>query len=91
MKIFFIVFFMAIPAYSIGGPSVQPGISWIEQWDVLRIIVGSLFLIVGFFLVRTLTKFDKNQDLIFERLRETENELAELKGRCEATNCLRMQ
>jgi hypothetical protein len=70
LKILLVQFFVDVPVYCIGGPTLDSGDSWIAQWDVPRVMMGSLFLIIGFFLLRTLTKIDKNQDKLFEYDRE---------------------
>ena len=90
-KMLIIIFFVTIPLYCLGGPTLPlTGQSWVEQWDVLRVIISTLFFIVAFFLIRTLNKFDKNQDSLFDRMREAEAELAVIKDRCDkAISCIK--
>lgn len=45
----------------------------------LLIIVNILLVIVGWFAVKTLTRVDENQKLLFERMRTTELELTEVR------------
>lgn len=88
-KVLVVSAFVTIPIYSMGGPSDSVG-----QWDLPRIILGGLFAITAFFLIRTLNAFDKSITTIFSIIREDEKEktlmktdIATLKGRCEAIKC----
>lgn len=54
--------------------------TWVQHWDVISGLVGGLFIIVSFFMVRTLKKIDQNQTELFQRLHNLENDFHELKG-----------
>jgi len=83
-KILLILFFVSIPVYCTGESTAMSGDSWILQWDIPRVMIGSLFLIIAFFLIRTLNKIDSNQTNLFERLRTAEVEIAVVKDRCDS-------
>lgn len=83
-----IAFFVIASSMAVGSPQHgEETPSWLEHWDIVRVMISALFLITGWFLVRTLTKIDKNQDALFGRLREAEEKIAELKGRCDVLAC----
>ncbi len=54
--------------------------SWFEHVDLMTVIIGILFLIIGWFIVRTISKIDKNQTVLFERQTEFAKDLYTLKG-----------
>ncbi len=54
--------------------------SWFEHVDLMTIIIGALFLIIGWFIVRTISKIDKNQTILFERQTKFAEDLYTLKG-----------
>ena len=83
-KMLLVLFFVSIPVYCTGESTALPGDSWILQWDIPRVLIGSLFLIIAFFLIRTLNKIDSNQTNLFERLRTAEVEIAVVKDRCDS-------
>ena len=88
LKISFVAFFVTIPIYCVGSPNPPAGEpSWIEHWDLVRVMMAGMFGLVAFFLIRTLNSFDRNQTALFNRMREAETSLAELKGRCDALSC----
>ncbi len=51
-----------------------------EHFDVMQILVGALFAIVAWFVVRTISKVDRNQTLLFQRLSTLEGKFYELLG-----------
>lgn len=52
--------------------------------DVVGIAVTTLIALVGFLLARTLTKIDKNQDLLFTKLDVVKEKLDTLQGEHES-------
>ncbi|MBV5336779.1 MAG: hypothetical protein J0653_01910 [Deltaproteobacteria bacterium] len=46
----------------------------------MNVIVGTLFMTVIWFMIRTLQSIDKNQKEMFERLNTIEKDFYELKG-----------
>jgi len=40
----------------------------IEMDDFIKALIGGLFIIVGWFFIRTISKVDRNQTAIFEKL-----------------------
>ncbi len=88
MKILIILFFAVTPVVVLGAanPSqaviAYPTPSWIDHIDVVRALIGGLFAIIGFFVVRLLLKFDRNNSEIFRRLKEVESKHAWLEGYC---------
>lgn len=52
--------------------------------DIVGIAVTTLIALVGFLLARTLTKIDKNQDLLFSKLDVVKEKLDTLQGEHEA-------
>jgi len=57
---------------------MQP--SWFEHVDLMQALIGTLFLIVAWFMIRTLNKIDKNQTRLFERQDLLEKDFYELRG-----------
>lgn len=51
-----------------------------ENVDVLSTILGICFTVIGYFAVRTLSKIDRNQNLLFEQVTSLWKELYQLKG-----------
>jgi len=85
-KAMLMFFFSGGAALAVGAPA-ENKLFGTEQWDITRVFITLLFAIIAFFLVRTLNKFDRNQDALFERMREQEKLTSELKGRCDALAC----
>lgn len=54
--------------------------TWVQHWDVVSGLISSLFVLAGFFMIRTLKKIDANQTELFQRLHTLENDFHELKG-----------
>ena len=61
---------------------MQP--SWFQHVDLMNVIIGVLFTVVAWFLVRTLKKIDTNQATLFTRLECLSREFYLLKGEHEA-------
>ncbi len=59
---------------------MTPQPSWFEHVDLMTILIGLLFLIIGWFIVRTISKIDKNQTILFERQTKFAEDLYTLKG-----------
>lgn len=47
-------------------------------------LIGGLFAVIGFFAIRTLTKIDKNQTVLFEQVSNLWKEFFILKGEHQA-------
>lgn len=62
--------------------AAQP--SWIEHSDVLVYLIGGLFTMVAFFMIRTIKKIDANQSLLFDKLDHLSRDFYQLKGEHEA-------
>jgi hypothetical protein len=77
-----IIFFAGSPAYALGS-----GPSWGEHSDVVQGLIALLFLIVGFFLIRAIKKWDRNQDIFFDRLRAVEADVKVIKALCDERKC----
>lgn len=52
--------------------------------DVLSALIGLLVTVIGFFAIRTITKVDKNQTILFEQVSALWKELFLLKGEHQA-------
>jgi len=48
--------------------------------EVIASLIGGLFAVVGYFGIRTLSKIDKNQTVLFEQVTSLWKELFILKG-----------
>lgn len=59
---------MAAMAALAGPPGPADSASWNEHADLMTIIIGGLIALVLFFMLRTLTKIDRNQNRLFEKL-----------------------
>ncbi len=58
--------------------------SWTEHVDLMTILIGSLFLIISWFVIKTLRRFENNQDLLFAKYNDLEKRVAHLEGAHEA-------
>jgi NADH:ubiquinone oxidoreductase subunit 3 (subunit A) len=47
---------------------------------LVSIAIGCVVIIIGFFMKQTLSKVDKNQELLFERLNGHESRLSRIEG-----------
>ena len=54
--------------------------SMFEHVDVLSALIGALFLIISFFLVRTIQSIDANQKELFNRMHQLEMDFYTLQG-----------
>jgi hypothetical protein len=70
-------FASAISASSIDDPA-RP--TWWEHVDLMQVLIGGLFCLVLWFMVRTLRKIDTNQALLFRRLDDLCKEFYVLQG-----------
>ncbi len=71
-----IIFFMTvITAYAI---TTEP--SWVEHIDLVTVLISSLFIIISWFIIQTLRKFEKNQDFLFSKYNDINKRLAHLEG-----------
>ena len=75
-------FFVGGSSYAVAAPP-----SWSEHSDVVQGLIAMLFVIVGGLLIRVLNKFDKNQDNLFDRLRDVEGDVKAIKAVCDERKC----
>lgn len=62
--------------------------SWFQHVDLMNVVIVLLFSAFTWFCIRTLTKIDKNQDALFERVHNLEKEFYEMRGEHKArTEC----
>ena len=54
--------------------------SWFEHVDLMQAIIAGLFLVVLWFLIRTLRKIDTNQGLLFKKIDDLCKEFYILQG-----------
>lgn len=59
---------------------MQHNPSWFEHVDLMQVLIASLFLVVAWFLVRTLRGIDRNQTELFNRMHLVEKDLYTLQG-----------
>ncbi len=59
-------------------PPANP--TWFEHVDLMQILIAALFLMVAWFIVRTLRQIDRNQTELFERQVQLERDFYELRG-----------
>jgi FtsH-binding integral membrane protein len=57
--------------------------SWTEHVDLMTVLIGSLFLAVTWFAIKTLRTFESNQDLLFSKFNTLNDAFHELKGKCD--------
>ena len=81
-KAMILIFFTAAPAYAL--PDI-PGLGNVN--DGTRLIIMLVFLGAGVMLLRGLTKFDRNQDELFRRMREAEADIKAIKAVCKERDC----
>lgn len=65
--------------------------SWFEHVDLMQIIIAALFMLVAWFIARTLKKVDANQTRLFEKYDDHETRLAHLEGQHEARTSLSLK
>jgi uncharacterized membrane protein YhdT len=58
--------------------------SWYEHVDLMQAVIAGLFLLALWFLVRTLTKIDANQSLLFKKVDELCKDFYTLRGEHDA-------
>lgn len=58
--------------------------SWYEHVDLMQTVIAGLFLLALWFLVRTLTKIDANQSLLFKKVDELCKDFYTLQGEHQA-------
>ena len=54
--------------------------SWFEHVDLMQAIIAGLFLVVLWFLIRTLRKIDTNQGLLFKKIDDLCKDFYTLQG-----------
>lgn len=59
---------------------MTPQPSWVEHFDLINVIAGSLFMAIIWFMIRTLQSIDKNQKELFERMHTMERDFYQLRG-----------
>lgn len=70
--IFFMICFAACAATN------EP--SWVEHIDLVNVFILILFSIVSWFVIKTLTRFENNQDLLFTKYNDHEHRLSKIEG-----------
>ena len=60
--------------------------SWYEHVDLMQAVIAGLFLLTLWLLVRTLTKIDTNQSLLFKKVDELCKDFYTLQGEHQALN-----
>jgi 4-hydroxybenzoate polyprenyltransferase len=60
--------------------------SWVEHIDVVTILISGLFIIISYFIIRTLRTFERNQDLLFDKYNNLEKRLSHIEGAHEANH-----
>jgi uncharacterized membrane protein YhdT len=58
--------------------------SWFEHVDLMQAIIAGLFLVVLWFLIRTLRKIDTNQGLLFKKIDDLRKDFYTLQGEHQA-------
>ena len=76
--LFVMTFSLIALAAATDSPSGQP--TWFEHPDLMEVLIGGLFMMVLWLLVRTLKKIDANQSLLFHRIDDLCAEFYELRG-----------
>ncbi|MFA5340146.1 MAG: hypothetical protein WC332_00070 [Clostridia bacterium] len=78
-----LILFAAVTCYA---AVTEP--SWVEHVDLMTILIGGLFMLVAWFVIKTLRTFESNQDLLFDKFNVLNDDYHELKGKChERTKC----
>lgn len=82
------LFFLIALAQVARGEQMHP--SWADHLDLAQVLIGALFLIIAWFIMRTVAKIDKNQTILFDKLSDLEkshytligehNALAKMRG-----------
>ncbi len=54
--------------------------SWFEHVDLMQVVIVALLGTLIYFVTRTLSKIDQNQQTLFEKLENLSNDFHELKG-----------
>lgn len=78
-----IIFFMACFAACATGAAISEP-SWLEHIDLVTVVISGLFMVVSWFVIKTLRKFEDNQDMLFNKYNELHNRVAHLEGAHEA-------
>jgi 4-hydroxybenzoate polyprenyltransferase len=58
--------------------------SWAEHLDLVTVLISGLFIIISYFIIRTLRTFERNQDLLFDKYNNFEKRLSHIEGAHEA-------
>lgn len=54
--------------------------SWFEHVDLMQVVIAGLFMLILWFLTRTLGKIDSNQSLLFTKLADVCKQVDTLQG-----------
>ena len=54
--------------------------SWVEHIDIINVLLGTLFMVISYFLVRTLRSIDSNQKELYHRIVTLEKDFYTLVG-----------
>lgn len=57
---------------------MQP--TWFEHVDLMQVLIGTLFLVVAWFIVKTLKEIDNSQKELFSRLQRLERDFYVIQG-----------
>lgn len=76
----FIILFVAV--FTCYAATTEP--SWVEHIDLMSAVIGSLFLIISWFVIKTLRRFENNQDLLFAKYNDLEKRVSHIEGAHEA-------
>jgi 4-amino-4-deoxy-L-arabinose transferase-like glycosyltransferase len=74
-----IIFFAVVTCYA---ATSEP--SWTEHVDVVTVLISGLFIIVSWFVIQTLRKFESNQDVLFNKYNDLEKRVSHIEGAHEA-------
>ncbi len=64
--------------------------SWFEHVDLMQVIIAGLFMVILYFISRTLKKIDANQTSLFNRYDNHEHRLSQLEGQHAARTGMRI-
>ena len=79
-KLSIFAFLVTVPAYTLGNGNMPVGVAP-SEWDITRWIVVTMFTVFGVIGLRSINKFDRNQELLFERMREADKEREEYRAK----------
>lgn len=76
----FVILFMAV--ITCYAATTEP--SWAEHIDLMSVLISSLFIIITWFVIKTLRTFEDNQNLLFNKYNDLHDRVAHLEGAHEA-------